>query len=154
MGVGKSTTAAALAAALGWAHRDSDVDIAARGGGTGKELAAHHGVAHLHRVEAAVLLDALRSPDPTVISAAGSVVENLACRQALRAAAVFVLEVPTEELMARMASSGHRRPMSREEIDEVAIRRAPLVAEVATASIDAAAPTDQVVEAILAQLAR
>lgn len=152
MGAGKTTTATALATALGRPHRDSDDDITARGEGSGRELAEQYGVAHLHRLEADVLLDALAQVEPQVISGAGSVIEDARCRRALREAAVFVLELPIDELVERIATGGHRRPMTAAELERVAERRAPLLAEVTTATLDATMSTDALVRTILRRL--
>ena len=51
MGVGKSTVADAVAAALGRRHRDSDDDLHRLFTQTGAQLAADHGVEELHRLE-------------------------------------------------------------------------------------------------------
>ena len=62
MGSGKSTVAAALAAALGVPLRDSDADIERDTGLTGRDIAARDGIDALHALEARHLLDALGRP--------------------------------------------------------------------------------------------
>lgn len=138
MGIGKSTVATALATALGRAHRDSDRDLQRLFGRSGAQLADDHGVPELHRLEAAVLLGALAGPEPVVVSAAASVVEDRHCRRALRrTAVVIVLDAPITVVAERMASGSHRRPMPLAELDALAERRAPLFDQVADGRIDA-----------------
>jgi shikimate kinase len=112
MGVGKSTVGAALAARLGWAFRDSDADIGAVTGLTVKELRDRDGVDAMHALEAGQLLEALQSPEPSVIAAAASVVDVPACIEALGAEDIFVVWLRAEpELLAeRFASTDDHRP--------------------------------------------
>ena len=83
MGSGKTTVGQRLAKRLGWAWRDSDADIEAATGLTVRELRDRDGVVAMHGREAAQLLDALKEPEPSVISAAASVVDDPACRAAM-----------------------------------------------------------------------
>ena len=150
MGAGKSTAAAAVAIALGRPVRDSDVDLHALFGRSGAELAAEHGVDELHRLEAAVLLGALAGDEPTVISAAGWVVEDPGCRRALaRTAVTVVLSVPVDELVRRIRTGSHRRPVDRSELAGQAAHRGVLFDEVADVVIDAATAPDEVVRQVL-----
>jgi shikimate kinase len=150
MGVGKSTTAEQVAARLGWPWRDSDRDIETRTGRNGREIAGTDGVPALHELERAVLLDALASDEPTVITAAGSTIESAACRAALAARATVVwLTLDAPELAERIASGSHRRPMDRTELNELIVRRAPWFAATATLTIDASTALDAIVETIV-----
>lgn len=127
MGVGKSTTASAVAALTGRCVSDSDEDIETLFGATGGELADSLGVEELHRLEAAVLLGALARDEPVVIGAAGWTIEDPRCREALaRRAFVVVLHVPLEELARRIDTGDHRRSMDTRDLIEVSERRAPL----------------------------
>ncbi len=154
MGVGKSTAGRALAAELGVAHRDSDDDIRRLFGLSGVELAERHGVDELHRIESALLLGALASEQPTVVSAAAWVVEDPRCRAAMaRRATVVVLEATITHLVERIATGAHRRPMDRQELELVAARRAPLFDEVADISIDADRPAEVVAADLSRQIA-
>ena len=83
MGSGKTTVGAAVAAALGRPHRDSDADLLAATGRTARELAADDGIEPLHELELQHLLDALAAPDPVVVSAAASTIDEPAGREAL-----------------------------------------------------------------------
>ena len=153
MGVGKSTTATALAERLGRLYRDSDTDIETLFGRPGREIAAEDGVDGLHRIETGVLLGALAHPDPLVISAAASVIEDPVAVDALaRRATVVVLELPVEGLMERAATGDHRRPMTRAEWDRLQTRRAPFFERVADLVLTADVVPERLVDAICASL--
>ena len=149
MGVGKTTTAAAVAAALGRPMRDSDADIESGTGRTGREIAETDGVPALHELEAAMLLDALSSATPTVIAAAGSVADRDDCRAALDAPFVATLDLAPEPLLARIRSGDHRRAVTLEEITTLTDRREPALAAIADIRLDALEPTDRLVQAIV-----
>jgi shikimate kinase len=112
MGVGKSTVGSALAARLGWAFHDSDVDIHTATGLTVRELRDRDGVDAMHALEADQLLDGLAAPEPSVIAAAASVVDSPECLQALRAADAFVVWLQADPglLAGRFASPDDHRP--------------------------------------------
>ncbi len=140
MGIGKTTLGVEVAARLFRRYRDSDADIVRLYGRPGGDIADEHGVAYLHEIERAVLLGALADPEPTVISAAASVVESPAVRRALHHRAyVIVLEAPIDLVLARQAAdtSGHRRSMGRAELLALSDRRGPLFSEVADLRLDA-----------------
>ena len=127
MGAGKTTVAEAVARSRGWPMRDSDRDIEAATGRTGRDVAAAEGVDRLHQWEETVLLDALAEVDPQVVAAAGWAVESVACRAALRRSAVVVwLRVAEAELRRRMATGRHRRPLTDDELDALVARRQPM----------------------------
>lgn len=151
MGVGKSTVASALADHLDRPHRDSDRDLGTLFGRSGAVLAAERGLWALHRIEAALLLGALDVERPLVVSAAASVVDDEACRDALaRRALVVVLDASPAVLAERMRSGRHRRPMTAEEVKVVAARRAPLFAAVADVVIDATPGRRRVIRTAIA----
>ncbi len=155
MGVGKSTLGSALAQRLQRRYRDSDTDIVRLYGTSGRELADLFGVAHLHEIERAVLLGALDDPEPLVVSAAASVVENAAVGTALAARAfVVVLDAPADVIVARQAAdeSKHRRAMSEGELAALVERRAPMMAELADLTLDAQGEPSVLVDAVLSAL--
>lgn len=153
MGVGKSTIARGLAQSLDLTYRDSDDDLQQLFAVSGAELVRRHGVDELHRLEAAVLLGALAAADPAVISAAAWVVEDPRCREALaRRATTIVLDAPLDVVAARIASGHHRRPMDRSELEQLALRRAPLFETVADVTADAIDDPDVVVSKIIREL--
>ena len=153
MGVGKSTVADAVAAGLGRGRRDSDDDLRRLFTRTGAEIAADHGVAVLHRLEAAVLLGALADDEPLVVSAAASVVDDPWCRQALaERAIVVVLTAPVEEIMRRAATGHHRRPLAVDDVADLAQRRQPHFAAVADLTVDASPPPAEVIDRVVDRL--
>lgn len=160
MGSGKTTVGAALAARLGCPFVDSDREIERATGRDGRTLAATDGTPALQALEARVLLAALAAPGSDVIAAAASVVDDPACRHALRAPGVAVIRLRArpETLAARHATGSHRRPLGDDLVAGFAAQvraRAPRFAAVrplVTIDVDGAAP-EVVVDAALAALA-
>lgn len=153
MGVGKTTTGEALAAELEWRYVDSDVDLERLTGVSGADFAAEHGVPALHELEAAVLLGALSSGEPSVISAAASTVENRLVRELLPLRAVVVrLVLSPSATLERQAQGAHRRPMSEEELVRLAERREPFFSMLEDVRLDAGSSTDELVTAIVEHL--
>lgn len=153
MGAGKTTTARAVAERLAWPFRDGDEDLQARTGRTAARIADEDGVARLHELEAAVLLDALRSEIPAVITAAGSAVAAPEVRAALPPHATVVwLDLPVDDLVRRMASADHRRPLDRNEVARLVALREPLLRDLADLRLDARRPTAELVEHIVEHL--
>jgi shikimate kinase len=112
MGAGKTTTGRALAERLGRVWRDSDAEIEAGTGRTVRELRDTEGVDAMHAREAAQLLEALSSPEPTVISAAASVIDDARCREALVSPDVVLvwLHAAPAILAQRFDSADQHRP--------------------------------------------
>jgi shikimate kinase len=155
MGSGKTTTGQALAQRLGWPMRDCDADLEAREGRTGAQIVAGEGVDRLHELEEQVLLDALAADEPAVVAAAGWVVESERCRRAITERAYTVwLDAPVDELLPRMATGAHRRPLARGSAEDLLARRREWFAELADLRLDAWAPTTELVERILPELVR
>jgi len=114
-------------------------------------VAEHHGVGQLHVLEAAVLLGALASEDPSVIAAACSVIDNRWCRDAMaRRADVVVLDAPTEVIAARRHTGSHRRDIDSAAYAALIARRAPLLAAAADVRLDAT-ETPQALAATIAE---
>jgi shikimate kinase len=144
MAVGKSTVGRALAARLGRPFRDSDDDLEATRGLTGRALAGREGVEALHRWEAEHLLTALAETRPAVVAAAASVVDNPACLAALQEPFVVWLRAPAAVLAQRMADGApaddHRRPLGDSTaVAELEARRAGRFDAVADLTIDTVA---------------
>ena len=159
MGSGKTTAASRLAAELGVALRDSDVDIEAAHGRTAGVIAREDGADALHALEARQLLDALAERPPVVVAAAASTIEDDACRAALAAPGVTAvwLDAP-DEVLGRRWSSGPHRPRFGPDVlamlDEQGRRRRPRFAAVADLRIDTAATTPaQATDRVLEHLA-
>lgn len=162
MAVGKSTVGRALAARLGRPFRDSDDDLAATRGMTGRALAEREGVDALHRWEAEHLLTTLAGTQPTVVAAAASVVDDAACLAALREPFVVWLQAPAAVLARRIAgdagAADHRRPLGdATAVAELEARRADRFRAVADLTIDTVSHgtttrPDAIAEAIMADL--
>ncbi len=150
MGSGKTTTGRAVAAELKWPLRDCDAELEARVGTTGARVAARQGVDVLHELEEEVLLDALGGDGPAVIAAAGWVVEAERCRDAMREGVTVVwLDAPVDELLSRMATSDHRRPLERSSVDTLLAHRRAWLEELADLHLDARETTETLVERIV-----
>ena len=110
MGSGKTTVARIAAERLGRRVVDSDAVIEKATGRTVREIFADDGEDAFRTLESAALLDALASPIPAVIAAAGGVVlreENRAALKESSARVVWLCASPAL-LVERAASGGHR----------------------------------------------
>lgn len=110
MGSGKTTVARIAAERLGRQVIDSDAVIEKATGRTVREIFADDGEAAFRSFETAALLDAIATPEPSVIAAAGGVVlreENRAALKESNAKVVWLCATPGV-LAARVMSSGHR----------------------------------------------
>jgi shikimate kinase len=124
MGVGKTTIGLRLAAELGRAYVDSDA-VLESSEPDAATLARTEGVAALHRREAELVLDALAAPEPSVIAAAASVVEDAGVRAALADQDVVWLRGSPEVLAARAAEAEaagdhHRRELGDDPVAAIA----------------------------------
>jgi shikimate kinase len=141
MAVGKTTVGRRVAVRLRRPLWDSDIDLEAARGTSGRELAERDGIAALHRWEADHLLRALASPEPQVVAAAASVVDDDRCLHALAAPFVAWLRAPPPMVVARLSGDEQRRRLGADPADAVsalAARRAPRYALVANVTIDVA----------------
>ncbi len=155
MGSGKTTVGEALAAALGVPRRDSDADIERDTGLRSRDLAERDGIDALHALEARHLLEALRATGTIVICTAASIIDDPACRAALRDPRHLVvwLHASPEALAARLSHDDHRPgfgPDLVEVLREQAVRRTAAFGEVADLTLDASEPPDTLVAAIVA----
>jgi shikimate kinase len=150
MGVGKSTAGRAVAAKLHRAYRDSDSDITTLTGRTGRETVSTDGVAALHSLEAQVLIEALESAEPLVVSAAASTIEDSTCRRLMAEQAfVVVLTADLETLQQRSGEGAHRRNIPPDQLRALLERRGRLFAQVADTVISAENPADEVTDDII-----
>ena len=155
MGSGKTTVGAAVAAALGVPYRDSDGDIELDTGLRARDLAERDGIDALHAVEARHLLEALEAPGTTVVSAAGSTLDDPACKAALRAPHHLVvwLRASPADIAARLRPDDHRPEFGAdltEVIRKQAQTRTPALRDAADLTLDATRPPDELVESVLA----
>lgn len=155
MGVGKSTVARIIGGRLGRPVLDTDHMIEARTGRSVRQIFTEDGEAAFRDLESAALAEALASPAPVVVAAAGGVVlrdENRTLLRAAKARVVWLCADPTT-LADRVRSAGHRPLLDDDPegtLQRMAETRAPLYREVADAIVlvDHRALAD-VVEAVL-----
>jgi len=153
MGVGKSTVGRALARALGRPFLDSDDAVEARTGRTVADIFAADGEAAFRAVEAEVMAALLDDPRPSVIAAAGGSVLDAGTRERLRSAGTVVwLCAPVDVLVGRTARGAHRPALAEDRegtLSRLDTERSAIYAGLADARVDATAPVDAVVDAIL-----
>ena len=138
MAVGKTTVGEALAGWSGRPLRDSDADLVAARGITGRVLAETEGVEALHLWEADHLRLSLADPTPSVIAAAASVVDAAACRAALAEPFVVALTAPHDVRATRAAGSDFRREVVDPLPDRTVAYREVADVEIDTAGREAA----------------
>jgi shikimate kinase len=110
MGTGKTTAGRIVAQRLGRPFFDSDELIESRTGRTVRQIFRDEGEDAFRAEESRALHDALASPVPAVIAAAGGVVLSDSNRETLRSAdaqVVWLLADPSL-LVDRVTSAGHR----------------------------------------------
>jgi shikimate kinase len=111
MGTGKTTVGRALAEALDRPFSDSDAAIERERGSTVQQLADELGVEEMHELEARHLLRALEAPEPSVIAAAASTIDDPACRAALVAPGVRTIWLRAgPDVLARRFDTEQHRP--------------------------------------------
>jgi shikimate kinase len=151
MGSGKSSVGPLLADALGWPFRDNDRTLEAKTGETAAEIEARDGFDALHALERSVFEELLAEPNPSVIAAAGAVIESAPDRALMEQWAFVVwLRAAPHTLATRTADSPHR-PLPTPDRDaffeHLVAERHALYAEVADLVID----TDAVSPSVIAQ---
>lgn len=141
MGTGKTTVGLLLAERLGRPFVDSDRQVETRAGRTVREIWVDDGEPAFRAMEAEALREALASPVPSVIAAAGGVVLDAANRAQLRAAGTVVwFRADPEQLTARVVVGQHRPLLDADPLAtlrRMADDRAPLYQEVANLTVDA-----------------
>ena len=152
MGVGKTTVGRPLAEQLGLRFVDGDDAMQARTGKTAAAIAATEGADALHRREADVLLELLDEPDPSVIAAAASVVEDERVVGRLTTDDVTVVWLRARPAtLKRRALAGSHRPFVHDDPSAVARldaqrRDAYTALADVTVTVDDRTPTDLVDE--------
>ena len=153
MGAGKTSVGERLAGRRGWPLLDSDRQVETMVGRTVARIWADDGEAGFRHLEARVLADALASPTPAVIAAAGGTVLDAANRQLL------CLHTPVVWLRAEVATlvrrlgAGEGRPLLAGDaagaLARLDVVRRPLYEEVSDVVVDVdELSADQVVDRI------
>ena len=155
MGAGKTTVGRAVAERLGRRLVDSDEIVEARTGRTVREIFQSEGEEAFRLIESQALIDALASPEPVVIAAAGGVVLREENRLALREARARVVWLSADpSVLAERVRHGTHRPLIDDDPHGTLSRmyedREPLYREVADAivRVDGRA-VGEIVEAVL-----
>jgi shikimate kinase len=139
---GKTTVGTAVAAALGVPFRDTDADVEAAAGTTVADLFLTAGEPHFRALEERAVARALAEHDG-VLALGGGAVTSVATRERLVASGGRVLWLSVD-----VASAAKRTGLSRDRplltvnpramLRQMLQERAPLYAEVATATVDTA----------------
>jgi shikimate kinase len=155
MGVGKTTVARLLSDRLSRPVLDSDLVIEHRTGRTVREIFATDGEPAFRAMETEVLLEALASPVPSIIAAAGGVVLSATNRTALKGSGARVVWLCADPatLVERVRGGGHRPLLDQDPagtLQHMFVEREAFYREVADAIVlvDNRSITD-VVEAVL-----
>ena len=162
MATGKTSAGRLVAAALDRPLLDSDQEIETRTGRTVREIWRTEGEPTFRRLEAEVLAEALASPEPVVIAAAGGVVLAPENRDRLLASGADVvwLRARADTLLDRLrAADDEHRPLLDDDPEGTLVRmhadRAPAYAEVSGTVVDVDdLDPDEVARRILAVVSR
>lgn len=141
MGAGKSSIGRRVAQRLGRELVDGDEELQRRTGGrTAADIVETDGLDALHRMEAEVLLDALRAPRPAVIAPAASTVEDDRCRAGLADVTLVWLTASAAHLAVDVADKAHRPLVGGGDAEPVLARqiavREPLIRPIADLVVD------------------
>jgi shikimate kinase len=159
MGTGKTTVGRRVAEALHRLFLDSDLMIEAREGRTVREIWLTDGEPAYRVLETEVLEEALASPDPAVVAAAGGVVLKEENRRLLERADVCTVRLVAdpEVLVTRVGRHGHRPLLDDDPLTalrRLSTEREDLYREVADATVDTGrTPIQQVTDEVLRVLA-
>jgi shikimate kinase len=142
-----------LAGRLGVPFIDLDAEIERSVGSSVSDIFVKDGEAGFRAREAAALVEA-STHDPAVVACGGGVVLEPANRITLRNTGVAVfLDVPLEQLRARVRPAADR-PLVREEgdLERLLAAREPLYREFAAHVVDGTGPPGEVADAIVEEL--
>ena len=152
-GSGKSTVGRELAGRYGVPFVDVDTEVERETGSTVAGIFAERGEAAFRALEAHTLLKASMQ-DPSVVACGGGIVLEPANRITLRNTGICVfLDVPLEQLRARVQPSAER-PLIRTEgdLEKLFVEREPLYREFAGHVVDASGEPGEVADAIVEEL--
>lgn len=152
MGSGKSTVGRLLARRLDLPFFDSDDEVVARTGRSVTEIFSEDGEEAFRQIEADVMVDLLAAAQRSVIAAAGGAILRQSTREKLASALVVWLQVPVDVLVTRTQRGTHRPALANDPqsvLTQMEKDRSALYGEVADIRIDASAPVEAVVNAIM-----
>ena len=158
MGSGKTTIGRLLAERLGRAFVDGDVEVQSRSGLDSRTLFLTKGREELHRLEDEILLSALSSARPLVISPGASVVDAQNADLQLRTSAMSIFLDASDATLAARVGDGSDRPLGSDATAELVALNGPRrsryeqVADFVVC-VDAASP-DEIVAQIIQVLCR
>jgi shikimate kinase len=150
-GSGKTTTAAALAAQIGVAARDTDADVEAATGSSIGDLFVEHGEEHFRGLERSAVAAALEEHDG-VLAVGGGAVLDAGTRDRLRGRTVVFLDVGIKDAASRIGLNRDRPLLlgnPRAQWIRLMEQRRPVYQEVATVTVQTDGRTpEQVAEEI------
>lgn len=159
MGSGKTSVGRLVAQRLGRRFLDSDAQVEAQAGRTVRAIFESDGEAAFRTLEADALAEALATPEPVVVAAAGGVVLDADNRRRLREQATVVWLRAEPAVLATRVRTGEHRPLLADDglgvLQRMDESRAALYAEVADHVVDVGlAPVAEVVESVLGRIGR
>ena len=140
MGVGKTTSGALLAEALGYEFIDMDDEIERRTGKTIPEIFMDDGEARFRELERDLVRE-LSGKDGYVIGCGGGALADLVNTEALRESSTLVyLTASVDEILARTGKESHRPLLKvddpRKTIEELIAKRRPVYERYAEVTIE------------------
>jgi shikimate kinase len=160
-GTGKSTLAAPLAARLGWAWIDADVELERRAGRSIQQIFASDGEPEFRRLEQELLSELLQRDRLIVAAGGGAVLHEPTREKMIAAGPVIWLKASPDTIERRLATdpmTGQRRPNltatgGRDEIEKLLALREPIYRGCASLTVATdESPVEQLVDEILRQL--
>jgi shikimate kinase len=153
-GAGKTTIGQSVAARLGVAFRDTDIDIENAAGKPISEIFIDDGEEHFRALERAAIVTALGEHDG-VLALGGGAVLDPETRKDLIGQTVAYLEVDVPDAVRRIGLNRDRPLLignPRQQLRALLDQRRPLYVEVATFVIDASEDVDTVTADIVGRL--
>ena len=157
MGVGKTTSGALLAEALGYKFIDMDDEIEKRTGKTIPEIFMDDGETRFRELERDLVMELSRK-DGYVIGCGGGALADLVNAEALRESSTLVyLTASVDEILDRTGEDSHRPLLKvddpRKTVEELIAKRRPVYERYAEVMIDTTGKTpESVAEEIRGQL--
>ncbi len=157
MGVGKTTSGALLAEALGYEFIDMDDEIEKRTGKTISEIFSDDGETRFRELERDLVMELSRK-DGYVIGCGGGALADLVNAEALRESSTLVyLTASVEEILERTGKEFHRPLLKvdapRKTVEELIAKRKPVYERYAEVIIDTTGKTpESVADEIRGQL--